>query len=65
MTQKWLIPHLKVLNVALIWDIKHFKNGKVNRLLGMMFESGTLEENGRMEDLVVKKIPEFFLHFTP
>ena len=41
------------------------KNGKVNRLLGMMFESGTLEGNGRMEDLVLKKIQEFFLHFTP
>ena len=32
----------------------------VNRLLGMMFESGTLNGNGRMEDLFVKKIPEFF-----
>jgi len=50
---------------ALIWDIKHFKNGKVNGLLGMMFESGTLDGNGKMEDLVDKKIPEFFLHFTP
>ena len=28
----------------------------------MMFESGTLYEKGRMEDLVYKKIPEFFLH---
>ena len=34
-------------------------------LLGMMFESGTLDGKGRMEDLVVKKIPDFFLHFTP
>ena len=31
----------------------------------MMFESGTLDGKGRMEDLVVKKIPEFVLHFTP
>ena len=31
----------------------------------MMFESSTLDGNGRIEDLVVKKIPEFFLHFTP
>ena len=37
----------------------------VNRLLGMMFESGTLDGKGRMEYLVVKKIPEFFLYFTP
>ena len=50
---------------ALIWDIELFKNGKVNRLLGLMFESATLDGNGKMEDLVVKKIPEFFLHFTP
>ena len=33
----------------------------VKRLLGMMFESGTLDGKGRMEDLVVKKIPELFL----
>ena len=50
---------------ALISDINHFKNCKVDRLLGMMFESGTLEGKGWMEDLVAKKIPEFFLHFTP
>ena len=45
--------------------MRYLKNGKVNRLLGMMFESGTFDGNGKMEDLVVKKIPEFFLHFTP
>ena len=27
----------------------------------MMFESGTLDGNGRMEDIVVKKIPDFVL----
>ena len=27
----------------------------------MMFESGTLDRNGRMQDLVVKKIPDFYL----
>ena len=31
----------------------------------MMFESGSFDGKGRMEDLVVKKIPEFFLPFTP
>ena len=31
----------------------------------MTFESGTLDGKGRMEDLIVTKIPEFFLHFTP
>ena len=62
-TEKWFIPHLKAINVS--FNLKHFKNCKVDRLLGMMFESGTLDGNGRMEDLVVKKIPEFFLHFTP
>ena len=29
----------------------------------MMFESGTLEENGRMKHLVVRKILEFFSSF--
>ena len=50
---------------ALILDIKHFKNGKVNRLLGMMFESDAFAGNGRMEEQIVKKIPKYFLHFTP
>ena len=30
----------------------------------MMFESGTLDGNGRMEDIVVKKIPKIFLNFS-
>ena len=30
-----------------------------------MFEIDTFDGNGRMEDLVVKKLPELFLHFTP
>ena len=50
---------------ALIRERKHPKNYKVNRILGMMFESGTLDGKVRMKDLVVKKIPEFFLYFTP
>ena len=65
MIQKWLIPHLIALNVNYNLRYQTLQKHKVNRLLGMMFESGTLNGKGRMEDLVVKKIPEFFLHFTP
>ena len=43
-----------------VWTIKNFRNCKVTRRLSMMFESGTLDGKGRMEDLVIKKIPDFF-----
>ena len=45
--------------------MKHFKNSDVTRLLGMMFESGTFDGKGSMEDVIVMKIPGFFLHFIP
>ena len=50
---------------GLIGNIKQFKNCKVARLLGMMFESGTFDGKGSMEDIIVMKNPGFFLRFIP
>ena len=39
--EKWFISHFKALNVSSYLRYQTLKKGKVTRLLGMMFESGT------------------------
>ena len=49
---------------ALIWNMKHFKNCKVTRLLGMMFDSVTLSRKEAMVDTIFKKTQELFITFN-